>query len=361
MKSLALMSGLFLVLLTGCNQQGVSPPSAKVEKPGGTVGDVTIEGAGATFPFPIYSRWAYDYQAAAGVKINYQSIGSGGGIAQIKARTVDFGASDAPLTSAELDEAGLVQFPLVLGGVVLAVNVKGVDSGTLKLTRNALVGIYLGRVKKWNDPAIVGSNPGMALPDLDITVVHRADGSGTTWIFTNYLAKISPDWHSGPGCGKSISWPVGVGGKGNEGVAAYVQRLNGAIGYVEYAFAEQNKMAVTLLENAAGGFVSPSMESFEAAAANADWAKAPGFYLVLTDQPGDGTWPIAGASFILLHRDQKDAGRALQMLRFFDWCFKNGKDTARSLQYVPLPDGVARLVTERWKDEVKSSGKPIWE
>jgi len=361
MKKLATVLGFVAVFVSACSREGARPPAAKVDQPPAAAGEVTLEGAGATFPFPIYSRWAYDYQAASGVKLNYQSIGSGGGIAQIKAGTVDFGASDAPLTASELDEAGLTQFPMILGGVVLAIHVKGVDTGTLKLSREALAGIYLGRVKKWNDPALTGPNPGLALPDLDITVVHRADGSGTTWIFTNYLDKISPDWHAGPGCGKSVSWPVGVGAKGNEGVAAYVQRLNGAIGYVEYAFAEQNKMAVTQLQTGTGGFVAPSMAAFEAAAANADWVNAPGFYLVLTDQPGDATWPIAGASFILLHRDQKDAARAVQMLRFFDWCFKNGKDSARSLRYVPIPDSVAKLVTERWKKEILSGGKPVWE
>jgi len=278
----------------------------------------TINGAGATFPYPVYSQWAYKYNKINGMQLNYQSIGSGGGIAQIKAKTVDFGASDAPLTAQELNESGLFQFPMVMGGVVATINIPGIKNNTLKLSSNILADIYLGKIKKWNDPAITGINPGLKLPDKDITVVHRADGSGTTWIFTNYLEKVSKDWASKVGSGKAVSWPAGVGGKGNEGVAAYVQRIGGAIGYVEYAYALQNKMTTILLNNKSGKYVTPSIESFQEAAANADWTNAPGFYMVLTDQPGEKSWPITGASFILIYKNQIDPVKAKTMLEFFD-------------------------------------------
>lgn len=324
-------------------------------------GSDIITGAGATFPYPIYSQWAYKYGELKGVKLNYQSIGSGGGIAQIKAKTVDFGASDAPMEVKELDELGLMQFPMVMGGVVLVVKIKGVASGSLKLTPELLAAIFMGKVKKWNDPAIAKVNPGLALPNQAITVVHRADGSGTTWIFTSYLAAVSPDWKKSVGAGKAVAWPTGVGGKGNEGVASYVQRVNGSIGYVEYAYALQNKMDHALLKNKAGSFVAPSIKSFQAAAEGADWKNAKGFYMELVDQPGKDTWPITGASFILMYKGQKDAAHSKTVLSFFDWCFNHGAEMAEKLDYVPMPAGVVKLVEAKWKAEMRSGGKPVWQ
>ncbi len=320
----------------------------------------TLNGAGATFPYPVYSQWAYKYNNLTGMKVNYQSIGSGGGIAQIKAKTVDFGASDAPLTKEELDSAGLIQFPMVMGGVTPVVNIKGIDVGELKITPELLVDIYLGVVIKWNDPKIQSVNPGLSLPSTSITVVHRADGSGTTWIFTNYLDKVSPKWHEKVGTGNAVQWPAGVGGKGNEGVAAYVQRINGSIGYVEFAYALQNNMTYTVLKNNAGNFVSPTIETFQSAAIHADWINAPGFYMVLTDQSGADSWPITGASFILIYKEQKDLAMVQGMLAFFDWCYKHGSDIAEELHYVPMPSNVIKLVEKNWNNEVKSNGNIVW-
>lgn len=321
---------------------------------------LTVNGAGASFPFPIYSQWANKYRALAGMKLNYQSIGSGGGIAQIKARTVDFGASDAPLGVAELDEAGLIQFPMVMGGVVPVINVAGIQGGQLKLTGAVLADIFLGRITTWNDPAITELNDGLALPDQAITVVSRSDGSGTTWIFTNYLDQVSPEWREKVGADKAVKWPVGVSGKGNEGVSQYVKKLRGGIGYVEYAYALQNNMAYTLLQNRAGKFVAPTIATFQAAAANADWANAPGFYMVLTNQPGDDSWPITGASFILLAKAQQNAAIASAMLKFFDWCFTHGGDLAKGLDYVPMPDNVVAQVETLWAASVTADGQPVW-
>lgn len=323
-------------------------------------GTQKIAGAGATFPYPVYSQWAYKYKGLTGVEVSYQSIGSGGGIAQIKAKTVDFGASDAPLEPAELDEFGLVQFPMVIGGVVPVVNIEGVKPGELKLTGDVLTSIYLGEIVKWNDKRITEINTGLKLPDLAITVVHRADGSGTTWIFTNYLMKVSPAWNKKVGFGKAVEWPVGIGGKGNEGVAAYVERVEGSIGYVEFAYAVQNKMSHTALKNQAGKFVSPTIETFQAAAASADWKKSKGYYLVLTDQPGDQSWPITGASFILIHKDQKDTTLAKAMLEYFHWCYRHGGELATELDYVPMPENVVDMVEGTWQDELTSSGAPVW-
>ena len=319
-----------------------------------------LNGAGASFPFPVYSQWAYKYQQITGAKVNYQSIGSGGGIAQIKAKTVDFGASDAPLKKDELDQSGLIQFPLIMGGVVPVINLKGIASGQLKLSGSVLADIYLGKIAKWNDPAIVALNTGVKLPGTDITVVHRADGSGTTWIYTNYLCKVSKDWQDKVGNDKSVSWPVGVGGKGNEGVASYVQQIDGAIGYVEFAYAIENKIPYAQLQNKAGKFVMPTIESFQAAAANADWANAPGFYMVLTEQEGEKTWPISGASFILIYKDQTDGSKAKEMLKFFDWCYKHGEEQAKKLNYVPIPKKVFDLVEKDWTNNVKLQDKPLW-
>jgi len=326
----------------------------------GRAGDETLNGAGATFPYPLYSQWAYEYHTLTGVKLNYQSIGSGGGIAQIKAGTVDFGASDAPLTPEELDASSLVQFPMVIGGVVPVVNIPGIGPGRLKLTPDLLAGIYLGKVARWNDPAVAAVNPGLKLPAKPITVVHRADGSGTTWIFTNYLDKVSPAWHETVGTGKAVDWPVGVGGKGNEGVAAYVQRISGAVGYVEFAYALQNKMSHVQLRNRAGRFVDPTIQSFQAAAASADWKSAPGYYLVLTDQPGDTSWPITGASFILVRRAQEKPRQAEIMFSFFDWCYRHGAETAEKLHYVPIPEPVVDRVEHTWNREVRVGGTPAW-
>jgi len=334
---------------------------AMVAAAGNVAADTMISGAGATFPYPIYAQWADAYNKQTGVKLNYQSIGSGGGIAQIKAKTVDFGASDAPLTAEELEKAGLMQFPMIMGGVVPVVNVKGVGAGKLKLSPGLLADIYLGKVTKWNDAAVAGTNPGLTLPDKAITVVHRSDGSGTTWIYTNYLDKISPTWHEKVGTDKAVEWPAGVGGKGNEGVAAYVQRIDGSIGYVEFAYALQNKMAYVQLQNKDGKFVSPTIDSFMAAAANADWMSAPGFYLVLTDQPGETSWPITGASFILMHREQEKPETAQAVLQFFDWCYKNGDEMAQKLDYVPMPDNVVELVQGAWKAGLAGpQGKGLW-
>jgi phosphate transport system substrate-binding protein len=320
----------------------------------------TINGAGATFPYPVYGQWAWLYNKDTGVKLNYQSIGSGGGIRQIKAKTVDFGASDAPLKAEELNEAGLLQFPMIMGGVVPVVNVPGIAAGQLKLSGATLADIFLGKITKWNDAAITKENPGVALPDTAITVVYRADGSGTTWIFTNYLSKVSATWKDSVGNAKSVKWPSGVGGKGNEGVAAYVQRIKGSIGYVEYAYALQNKLAYSLLQNRDGKYVAPTSATFQAAAANADWEKAEGFYLVLTDQPGAESWPITGASFILVYKEQANAETAKEVLKFFDWCYRKGGKTAEKLDYVPMPEKVVSLVEKTWKEQIKAAGKPVW-
>ncbi|WP_420094622.1 phosphate ABC transporter substrate-binding protein PstS [Geothermobacter hydrogeniphilus] len=320
----------------------------------------TINGAGATFPFPVYSQWAYQYYRVAKVRLNYQSIGSGGGIRQIKAKTVDFGASDAPLKPADLEAAGLLQFPMIMGGVVPVVNVPGISAGQLKLSGQLLADIFQGKISKWNDARIRADNQGLALPDQAITVVHRSDGSGTTWIFTNYLTKVSSSWAKEIGNNKAVNWPVGVGGKGNEGVASYVQRVKGSIGYVEYAYALQNKMNHVLLKNSDGNYVAPTSETFQAAAAGADWANAKGYYMVLTNQPGENSWPITGASFILMYKNQVKPETARAVLSFFDWCYKNGGEIANNLDYVPMPAKVVDMVEATWRQEIKASGKPVW-
>jgi phosphate transport system substrate-binding protein len=324
-------------------------------------GPAAITGAGATFPYPVYSKWAYDYNKETGVRLNYQSIGSGGGIKQIKARTVDFGASDAPMKPAEMKEFGLMQFPMIMGGVVPVVNIKGITGGQLNLSAANLADIYLGKITKWNDPKIMADNKGLKLPNDDITVVHRADGSGTTWIFTNYLTKVSPEWQEKVGNDKAVQWPVGLGGKGNEGVAAFVAKVEGSIGYVEYAYALQNKMTSVLLKNRDGKFVAPTAENFQAAAAGADWAHAEGYYMVLTDQPGANSWPITGASFILLYKTQANAAQAKEVLNFFNWSYKNGGKSALSLDYVPMPEAVVKMVEDSWHSELHDpNGKSIW-
>ena len=308
-------------------------------------------GAGASFVYPVMSQWSADYHAATGRQVNYQSIGSRGGIAQIKAGTVDFGASDAPLTSAELDEAGLLQFPVVIGGVVPVVNVEGIEPGELKLTGPLLADIYLDKVTMWNDPAIAAVNPGIALPAKEINLVQRSDGSGTTFNFTNYLSKVSPEWQASVGEGKSVQWPDGVGGKGNEGVASYVQQIDGAIGYVELAYALQNRMSYAQLQNAAGNFVSPSAETFQAAGAGADWAGAQDFDLVITDAGGEQAWPIAATVFALMHKSPQDAQRSGAAREFFTWALENGQQQASTLDYVPLPPELVSQIEQYWAAE----------
>ncbi|CAL61286.1 Phosphate-binding periplasmic protein precursor (PBP) [Herminiimonas arsenicoxydans] len=320
-----------------------------------------ITGAGATFPYPIFSKWAEAYKTATGTGMNYQSIGSGGGIKQIKAKTVDFGASDMPLKAEELETEGLIQFPAIMGGVVPIVNVDGVAPGQLKLTSDVIAGIYLGKITKWNDPQLTALNPAAKLPNADITVVHRSDGSGTTFLWTDYLSQTNAEFKSTVGAGTAVKWPAGVGGKGNEGVAANVQRIKGSIGYVEYAYAKKNKMSHTQLKNRDGQFVQPEDDSFKAAAAGADWAKAPGMGLVLTNQKGKDSWPITGVSFILMHKSQASAERGKEVLKFFDWAYKNGGAMATELDYVGMPASVVKMVQDSWKANVKdASGKAVW-
>ena len=326
----------------------------------GLVQATDITGAGATFPYPIYAKWAEAYKKDTGVGMNYQSIGSGGGIAQIKAKTVDFGASDMPLKAEDLQQSGLMQFPAIIGGVVPVVNLEGIAPGQLKFTGAVLADIYLGKVKAWNDKAIADLNPGVKLPADPITVVRRSDGSGTTFIWTDYLSKVSPEWKTKVGAGTAVAWPEGVGGKGNEGVAANVQRIKGSIGYVEYAYAKKNKMSHASVQNRDGVFVQPDDSAFQAAA-GADWKGTPGMGVILTDQPGKSTWPVSGASFILLHTKQDRPQNAVEVMKFFDWSFKNGAKMAEELDYVPLPDAVTRQIADAWKSQVKDgSGKALW-
>lgn len=342
---------------------GIALAGLTTSKPAaGAVKGQTITGAGATFPYPAYSRWAYEYQKQTGVKLNYQAIGSGGGIAQIKAGTVDFGASDAPLKPEALKKAGLVQFPMIMGGVVPVVNLPGVKANQLHLSPKTLAGIFLGQITFWNDPAIQKDNPDLKLVDQKITVVHRADGSGTTWIFTDYLSKVSPEWKKKIGTAKAVQWPVGIGGKGNAGVAAYVQRVGGAIGYVGYAFAMQTRMTTTRLKNQAGKYVAPTAKTFSAAALGTDWEDAPGFYVVLTNQPGEKSWPITGASFILMRQKQADPNQAKQVLQFFNWAYEHGDKAALQLNYVPIPDKVVQLVKQAWSKKITGpDDQPVWE
>jgi phosphate transport system substrate-binding protein len=317
-----------------------------------------VTGAGATFPAPLYAKWASDYNKAAGVRINYQSVGSGAGIRQIDAKTVAFGASDMPLKDDELAKKGQIQFPTVIGGVVPVVNIKGIAPGQMRLNGQVLGDIYLGKIAKWNDPAIKALNPSLNLPDAAIAPVRRADGSGTSFIFTNYLSKVNAEWKSKVGEGTAVNWPTGAGGKGNEGVAAFVGRLPNSIGYVEYAYVKQNKMTYALMQNAAGQFVAPDDTTFKAAAAGADWAKS--YYQILTHQPGAQSWPITGATFILMHKLQDKPAEAAAALKFFDWAYKNGDKTADDLDYVPMPAAVKQQIERLWAAEIKdAAGKPI--
>jgi phosphate transport system substrate-binding protein len=316
-----------------------------------------VTGAGATFPAPLYAKWAADYNKATGIKINYQSVGSGAGIRQIDAKTVDFGASDMPLTDEVLASKGQQQFPTVIGGVVPVVNIQGIAPGQLKLNGQVLGDIYLGKITKWNDAAIKALNPSLALPDAAIAPVRRADGSGTTFIFTNYLSKVNTEWKNKVGEGTAVNWPAGAGGKGNEGVAAFVGRLPNAIGYVEYAYVKQNKMVYAQMQNKDGNFVSPDDSAFKAAAAGADWAKS--FYQILTEQPGKNSWPMTGATFILMHKVQDKPAQAAATLKFFAWAYKNGDKTADDLDYVPMPVSVKAAIEKSWSEIKDASGKAI--
>jgi phosphate transport system substrate-binding protein len=326
-----------------------------------TAGAADISGAGATFPYPIYAKWADAYKKATGNGLNYQSIGSGGGIKQITSKTVTFGASDMPLKPAELSKAGLVQFPTVMGGDVPVVNIEGIKSGDLKLDGDTLARIFLGQIASWDDPAIRKLNPNAKLPSQAIAVVHRSDGSGTTFIFTDYLSKVSAQWNSEVGANTSVEWPVGIGAKGNEGVANNVAQTRGSIGYVEYAYAKQNNLTSVDMINKDGKSVAPSAASFQAAAASANWEKAEGFYVILTDQPGASTWPIAGATFILIPKQPPDAEAAAEALKFFAWAYANGGQMAEALDYVPMPASVVTAIKKMWADEIKDAGgKPIF-
>ncbi|TDK32769.1 phosphate ABC transporter substrate-binding protein PstS [Luteimonas terrae] len=312
-----------------------------------------VTGAGASFVYPAMTRWSADYRTATNKQINYQSIGSGGGIAQIKAGTVDFGSSDAPLPPADLQKSGLVQFPSVIGGVVPIVNVEGVAAGAMKLDGDTLANIFLGKITRWNDPAIAALNGGINLPDARITVVHRSDGSGTTFNFVNYLSKVSPDWKNGVGEGTTVKWPVGIGGKGNEGVAAYVKQIKGGIGYVELSYALQNRLSYSRLKNAAGNFVLPSEETFSAAAASANWGASRDFFLVMTNAPGENSWPITATNFILMHREPRNRAGAKNAQEFFRWVYANGGQQARQLGYVPLPAALVQQVERYWAENAR--------
>lgn len=313
----------------------------------GVASAADITGAGATFPFPIYSKWAEAYKAQTGIGLNYQSIGSGGGIKQIKSKTVDFGATDMPLKIEDLEKDGLVQFPAIIGGVVPVVNISGIQSGQIKLTAELVSAIFMGKITKWNDERIQSINE-VKLPDLSITVIHRSDGSGTTFLFTNWLSKTNAEWKAAVGEGTAVKWPTGIGGKGNEGVAAMVMQAKGSIGYVEYAYAKKNKLTHTQLKNREGKFVEPDDETFKAAANQAEWSTTNGMYNILTDQTGKNSWPITGASYILMHRQQQDplVGRAV--LKFFNWAYNNGGQMATDLDYVPLPKDVVSKVRVEW-------------
>jgi phosphate transport system substrate-binding protein len=314
-----------------------------------------ISGAGATFPYPVYAKWAQDYKALTGTGINYQSIGSGGGIKQIKAKTVTFGATDAPLMEKDLTAAGLEQWPMVMGGIVPVINLEGVSAGALTIDGPTLAKIYLGTITKWNDPALAKLNPDVKLPDAAIAVVHRSDGSGTTFNFTDYLSKVSPDWKSKVGENTAVEWPVGIGAKGNEGVANNVANTKGSIGYVEYAYAKQNNLTFTKMVNHDGKVVAPTVQAFTAAAANADWANAKGFYQILTDQPGADSWPLTAATFILMHKDPADAAASGEAIKFFMWAFDKGDDEAKALDYIPMPDNVVALIKKAIASDIKGA------
>ncbi len=326
-----------------------------------TAAEISLDGAGASFPAPVYRVWSYNYGESTGnrVEVNYQSSGSGAGINQIKEKTIDFGGSDNPLTKEELDRANLCQFPMLAGGVVVIVNLRGVKPNTLKLDQATLADIFLGKIKGWDDPRIKALNPGVKLPRVRITVVRRSDSSGTSFIFTNYLSKISKEWADRVGCGPAVNWPVGIGGQKNPGVCNNVARINGAIGYTEYTYAVEAKLSMVSLKNKAGKFVEPKPETFRASGAHADWKNAPGFYMLLTDQPGDDSWPITGLTYILVQRNQPDAKKAAALLNYFNWCYTTGASAASKLHYVPLPEEVVSLVRNAWEAEIRSGNAPV--
>jgi phosphate transport system substrate-binding protein len=314
----------------------------------------TITGAGATFPYPIYSKWADAYKKETGNELNYQSVGSGAGIAQIRSKTLTFGATDMPLEPAQLEKDGLVQWPMVMGAIVPVVNIQGIKPGELTFDAETLANIFLGKITKWDDPAIKKLNPKVSLSSAAITVVHRSDGSGTTFNFTDYLSKASADWKTKVGSGTTVEWPAGVGAKGNEGVSANVGQQINSIGYVEYAYTKQNKQTYTAMVNKAGKTVQPTVAAFQAAASNADWAKAPGFYLILTNQPGEASWPITAATFILMHKQPADKAASAEALKFFKWAFEKGGKMAEELDYIPMPEPVVKLIEKTWSVEIKS-------
>lgn len=354
---LALSIALFTAACGGSGNDtaaaGQPASTGDAAAPAGDRVSANLSGAGASFIFPLVSKWSADYNALTGNRVNYQSIGSGGGIAQIKAGTVDFGSTDRPLSTEELAEAGLGQFPSAIGGVVPVVNIDGLQPGQLRLTGAVLGDIFLGKVATWNDPAIIALNPGVSLPNGKISIVHRSDGSGTTFNFSNYLSKVNADWKSRIGEGTSLQWPSGVGGKGNEGVASYVQQIKGSIGYVELAYALQNNMPYASLQNAAGNWVQPNDETFAAAAATADWASAADFNLVITDAPGADAWPITATNFMLVHKQPRDAARSQATLAFFRWAFEHGQAQATELHYVPLPAELVQQIEAYWATEIK--------
>lgn len=326
-----------------------------------TVLAADITGAGATFPYPVYAKWAEAYKKTTGIRLNYQSIGSGGGIKQIKAKTVDFGASDKPLTVEELEKNGLTQFPTVIGGVVPVVNVDGIKPGQVKLTGAVLADIFLGKIKRWNDPAITDLNKDVDLPASNITVVHRADGSGTTFLFTDYLSKVSPEWKEKIGADASVAWPIGTGGKGNEGVANFLKQIKNSIGYVEAAYVKQNKMNFVQLQNRDGAYVNPTEDSFRAAAINTQWSQDAGFYEILTHKAGENSWPITGATFILMRQSQEKPAQAMEVLKFFEWAYAHGDDMALALDYIPMPDSIVKLIEDSWQNRIKDkNGQSIY-
>ena len=321
----------------------------------------SINGAGASFPAPVYRVWTYNYKQATKTKVNYQSVGSGAGINQIKSKTVDFGASDKPLKKAELDKHGLIQFPMLMGGVVVVANIPGIKANQLKLDGETLAKIFSGRIRRWNHPEITSLNPNLNIPAMPVSVVHRSDGSGTTWIFTNYLSKVSENWKKNIGCGKSVKWTAGYGGQKNPGVANNVKKISGSIGYIEYTYAVESKIPTVMLKNKAGKFVKPEIKSFQAAGANADWKNAPGYYMVLTDKAGDGSWPITGVTYILVYKKQKDLAKAKGLLKYFDWCYKQGASVAARLKYVPIPKSVIAMVEKSWAKEITVNGGKVWQ
>jgi len=321
----------------------------------------SLNGAGASFPAPVYRVWTYNYKQATKTKINYQSVGSGAGINQIKSKTVDFGASDKPLKKAVLDKYGLVQFPMLMGGVVVVVNIPGIKNNQLKLDGKTLAKIFSGRIRRWNHPEIISLNPDTNIPAMPISVVHRSDGSGTTWIFTNYLCKVSPNWKKNIGNGKSVKWPAGYGGQKNPGVGNNVKKISGSIGYIEYTYAVESKIPTVMLKNKDGKFVKPDIKSFQSAGANADWENAPGYYMVLTNKPGAKSWPITGVTYILVYKKQTDAAKAKGLLKYFNWCYKQGAAVAARLQYVPIPKSVIAMVEKNWTKEITVNGKKVWQ